>query len=653
MDKTVIRLEGHTIRVISVNTIVVGSGASGFNAADKLWQYGQKDLAIVTEGINNGTSRNTGSDKQTYYKLSLSGDAPDSVSAMASVLFSGQCVDGDHALCEAALSAQCFLRLAELGVPFPQNRYGEYVGYKTDHDSSRRATSVGPYTSRLMTERLEASVKAKDILIFDGLQAIKILTRSGAVLGLICIDKLSDCVEKSLVLFNCQNIIFATGGPAGMYARSVYPTGHHGATGMAFEAGALGKNLTEWQFGLASVNPRWNVSGTYMQVLPRFISTDKDGGREREFLSDFFSSAGEMLSMVFLKGYQWPFDVGKVRGGSSIIDILVYIETELKGRRVFLDFRKNSGGGNIDFSMLSEESREYLEKAGACFGTPIERLLHMNAPAVAFYKDRGVDLEKEPLEIALCAQHNNGGLDIDLWWQTRIKGLFAVGEAAASHGVYRPGGSALNAGQAGSTRAALYIAEKRAFEPRDTEDFLSFAEPQLAEELERILKLTSSKPNFQNVILSVTERMSRSGGAIRNAESIERACSELKNEISTFDDSIRAGEKTKDLAEAYKLRDTLISQFVYLSAMLDYISSGGRSRGSALYTDKDGVLPLEGISDIFCFLPDDSSRADQVQLVSYSKEGCSINWRKVREIPKEDSFFENVWREYRKSKNVY
>ena len=78
----------------------------------------------------------------------------------------------------------------------------------------------------------------------------------------------------------------------------------------------------------------------------------------------------------------------------------------------------------------------------------------MNAPAVSLYKDKGVDLTSEPLEIALCAQHNNGGLAIDCWWQTNLEGFFAAGEVSASHGVYRPGGSALNAGQVGSTRAA-------------------------------------------------------------------------------------------------------------------------------------------------------------------------------------------------------
>ena len=45
-------------------------------------------------------------------------------------------------------------------------------------------------------------------------------------------------------------------------------------------------------------------------------------------------------------------------------------------------------------------------------------------------------------------------LAVDCWWQTDVEGLFAAGEAAATHGVYRPGGSALNAGQVGSMRVA-------------------------------------------------------------------------------------------------------------------------------------------------------------------------------------------------------
>ena len=127
------------------NTLIIGSGAAAFNAADSLYDLGVKDILLVTEGIYMGTSRNTGSDKQTYYKLSLAGGHGDSVRRLAEVLFEGGCVDGDHALCEAALSCQGFFKLVELGVPFPHNRYGEFVGYKTDHAPNDRGTSVGPY----------------------------------------------------------------------------------------------------------------------------------------------------------------------------------------------------------------------------------------------------------------------------------------------------------------------------------------------------------------------------------------------------------------------------------------------------------------------------------------------------------------------------
>ena len=158
MLKTKLTLAGREIPVIALDTLVIGTGCAGYNAADWLYDLGRKDIAILTEGVNIGTSRNTGSDKQTYYKLSIASDGADSVQEMAETLFSGGSVHGDTALAEAAGSLRAFMKLANLGVPFPTNEYGEYVGYKTDHDPRQRATSAGPLTSRFMTEALERSV---------------------------------------------------------------------------------------------------------------------------------------------------------------------------------------------------------------------------------------------------------------------------------------------------------------------------------------------------------------------------------------------------------------------------------------------------------------------------------------------------------------
>ena len=61
-----------------VHTLVIGSGAAGLNAAVQVRQNDIEDVLIVSEGLQMGTSINTGSDKQTYYKLGLCGSEPDS-----------------------------------------------------------------------------------------------------------------------------------------------------------------------------------------------------------------------------------------------------------------------------------------------------------------------------------------------------------------------------------------------------------------------------------------------------------------------------------------------------------------------------------------------------------------------------------------------
>lgn len=487
------------IRTERIRHVVAGSGAAGFQTAIRLFEGGERDVAVITENRRAGTSRNTGSDKQTYYKISLAGDQMDSVGKMARDLFDGGCVDGDTALCEAALSARGFYSLVELGVPFPESFFGESAGYKTDHDSGRRGTSAGPYTSRIMTERLEAKADRLGITIYDHLQIIRLLVNNQKMYGFLCLDTAAD--EYCLIW--CEYGILATGGPGRLYFDSVYPESQSGANGLALEAGVKGKNLTEWQYGIASKNPRWNVSGTYMQALPVFISAAEDGTDEREFLLPFFSTKEEMLSAIFLKGYQWPFDTDRIWKGSSVIDLLVYRETVLLGRRVYLDFRRNTGNEEISFQKLSKEAYDYLKQAKADHGTPWERLEIMNPQAAEFYREHGTDLKKQPLEIAVCAQHNNGGLVTDCWWETNVTNLFAAGEASGTHGIRRPGGTALNAGQTGALRVSQQILQRcsrgRNNPIRDGEESRLEAERKLKAEADVFLEAMNHSTGEENL----------------------------------------------------------------------------------------------------------------------------------------------------------
>jgi succinate dehydrogenase/fumarate reductase flavoprotein subunit len=341
----------------------------------------------------------------------------------------------------------------------------------------------------------------------------------------------------------------------------------------------------------------------------------------------------------------------------------------LRGRRVFLDFRSNPRG-RWDPSQLAPEAYEYLEKAGVIGlgdSTPIERLQHMNRPAYEFYLGRnpGVDLETDLLEIAVCAQHNNGGLSVDQWWQSNLSGLFPVGEAAGAHGVYRPGGAALNSGQVGATRAATYIAERRREAPVGEVEFAAAAQGVVSAAVSLLRGATErarTTPDTTDALLrETTELMSSHAGVVRSRQSIADALVRVTEWLESYESTAAADAGSRrSVNRLFLIRDILTSQYVYLSAMADYLDHGGRSRGSVLYTDASGQLPLaaeEGpeldLPEVFRFSLEDGL-TDVIQESVWAGDGDPrFDWRPVRPIPEDDEFFENVWRHYRDDKNVY
>ncbi|MCE5346166.1 MAG: FAD-binding protein [Bacteroidales bacterium] len=648
-------INGYTICCYRINTLIIGSGAASLNAAVSLHSMGQKDILIATSQWGGGTSNNAGSDKQTYYKLSLSGSERDSVTEMAEDLFNGKCMHGDIALCEAQGSVLAFMNLVHLGVRFPHDKYGSWAGYKTDHDQRGRATSAGPYTSRRMFEALAGEVERLDIPVLDNHHCISLLTdKSGTkVIGALALNVNETDHKRAFVLFNSTNVILGTGGPAGIYETSVYPLSQNGSTGMALIAGATGQNLTESQFGIASIRFRWNLSGSYQQAIPRYISTDKNGNDEREFLNDSFPDFKSMLKAIFLKGYQWPFDPGKVsKQGSSLIDLLVHNEINENGRNVYIDYTRNPSWNHGEIFSLEDLDPvviEYLKNSQALKGTPIERLEALNAPAIALYRENGIDLSTEPVQIAVCVQHNNGGLKANIWWESDLKHLFPVGEVNGSHGVYRPGGSALNSGQVGSFRAAQFISKKYKTLPVENSAF--FSETEMI--LKKILALSKEwmrpgKPDNNNKYLTeIRKRMSESGGIIRDINNVKNACREASLLLKKSKEEIRASS-VSELSDAFLLLDHCITHFVYLEAIRFYLKEGGRSRGSYIVINKPGIegtsISENEINPELCLFDRDVEK--KIIEVGLSNDIVRIKMEEVREIPKQDLWFERIWKEY-------
>ena len=635
--KTCGGIAGFPGRILSVPALVVGSGAAGLNAALSLARsMGRASVLLVTEGMNMGTSRNTGSDKQTYYKQATGADFSDSARAMAEDYFACGSMHGDLALTESLGSLRGFFRLVSLGVPFPADRWGEYTGYRTDHDPKSRATSCGPLTSRKMTEALEAAVRREGVPILDGYRAVTVLTEEGRAAGIVCAaeDEITPDNPAGLIAILSGALVWATGGPSSVYAASVYPESQTCALGAPLLAGASASNLTESQYGIASAAFRWNLSGSYQQVLPRYISTGTDG-EAREFLPDALGDGPLSLRAQFCKGYEWPFDPSKIGAGSrsSEVDIAVFREIQ-SGRRVFLDFRENPAlieREGLTAPTIGEEAYEYLAKSHALGDTPVKRLRQMNEKAYRLYLDHGIDLEREPLEIHVAAQHLNGGLTCDAWYESpTLRGLYPVGECGGVFGIRRPGGSALNSTQVGSTRAAEKIAQEGRPAPA-----LSDA---LASQLIDAAKIASLLSPDGADTAEILEARRREGlrhdacaAFLRSPEKVKDLLRDTARQIDRFTDEERAKD-FRALVELLIHRDTLVTRMAMLSAIDAYIADGGKSRGSFLVEGADGLDTAHASSVLETRI--------RIKDGHISAENAFVP---VRPIPRADNWFETVY----------
>jgi len=231
--------------------------------------------------------------------------------------------------------------------------------------------------------------------------------------------------------------------------------------------------------------------------------------------------------------------------------------------------------------------------------------LRINPAAVDFYRSRGVDLAREPLEIALCAQHANGGLLVDENWQTTVPGLYAAGECAGVFGAYRPGGAALNETQVGSLRAANHILSGEIPAPAPLDEGA----------LAREIAWVGSGRADENALALFQRRMDECAGAVRSVPGMRALKRDAEARLETLRGDIL-------------LRDVLWTQKYCLSAMLEQ----ARYAGGAGHMTED-CAPAEGPHAGFSFVTDEGgTRAAPVE-----------------PVPAGDQWFERVWAKYREA----
>ena len=371
-----------------------------------------------------------------------------------------------------------------------------------------------------------------------------------------------------------------------------------GALGLALEASVEAVNLTESQFGIGTRRDGfpWNLSGTYVQCLPCIYSVDTYGV-ERNFLGDYYRTTQELASNIFRKGYQWPFHASRMLDfGSSLVDLAIYRETRM-GRKVLMDFNRNPEPvpGDAPFSLghLDADVRAYLENNGALLGLPIERLAKMNPLSIELYRRYKKDITRDPLEFAVNNQHMNGGIALDIWGRSSLEGCYAIGEAAATHGVTRLGGAALNAMQVMGQRCAEHIHACKRTAPGDS----------LPTEMVRaaIHGIASgwrdAGLDWREVALEVQTRMSDDAGFMYSAQGV-REGRRLNGDIRSR--GLRL-DRADQAERCVQWRQMAFASEVVLTPSTPICRAAGGSRGARAICDPDGsdvpitrTGPLEG-----------------------------------------------------------
>lgn len=645
---------GFDIPVFRCGSLVIGSGAAGLRAAVEMKRR-DVDVMVISQSAWGGTSACSGSDKQTLHTANTK-DQGDDFQAMAAAIRAGGAMDEDTAYIEAVGSIRAMASLQYLGLPLPQDDLGGTLRYQTDHDEVGRATSCGPRTSRLMVKVLAEEAMRLNIPLYNHTTAVKVLTdgqgataRVTAVLA-IRPKTSSEANPYGLALFQCSALVFAAGGPGELYRDSVFPNGCFGTLGLALETGLELVNITESQFGIGTRREGfpWNLSGTYVQVIPHIFSVDETG-TEHHFLADYYLSTQEMASNIFRKGYQWPFHASRMLNfESSLVDLAIFREGQ-KGRRVYLDFNRNllpvPGDKAFSLNRLDEDVAAYLKTSGAVQDRPIDRLRHMNPLAIELYKRYKVDITAAPLEFAVNNQHMNGGIAVDTWGRTSIAGIYAVGEAAGTHGATRPGGSALNAGQVFGTRVAEHVAATgQANNPPDA-DISGQAEDAVGA-LNAVLQ-AQSLCHIKEIRAEIQARMSDKAGILCTAKDVSAARAEARELNAKIRKNGISFSRISEVGRVLQWQQMALASEAVLAALDHYIAAGGGSRGARAICDPNGsAMPKTRHGELpeFRFRPENDVDKTSQLLVRLRGGQMEVTIRPNRSFdPEAKSFFERDW----------
>jgi len=512
--------------------LVIGSGGAGCRAAIEASKYNLSVL-IVSKGLSFKSGCTTLAEGG-YNAAFGAVDCADTPDAHFEDTLKGGAYLNDPKLVRILVdeSPERLIELETYGALFDRQESGEINQRPFGGQVFRRTCFQGDRTGHEMMMALKEEVIKREIETLDEIMITSLIMDEygKSVIGATGIS----LKDSKFMVFKAKSVVMACGGAGGLYSvtsNTLQKTGD--GYSLAYDAGADLLDMEHVQFHPTGMVFPQSRKGVLVTEAVR-----GEGGK-------LINAEGER----FMKNYD-------PRGELATRDIVSRsIHNEIREGR-----GTQIGGVYLDVTHLPDKEIE-------------EKLETM----VLQFQDVGVDIRKEPMEVAPTAHHFMGGIRINEHGETTLGNLFAAGEVTGGvHGANRLGGNALADTQVFGKRAGESAA-KNALECE-----LSSNDAFVEAEKERILNLFKGGDVYPfEIKKELQEIMWKSVGIIRNEDGLKSALNRI-NELKRMLKDMRVPDVVSynnDLLDALEVTKMLdVAELVTKSAILRRESRGAHYR---------------------------------------------------------------------------
>lgn len=369
----------------TTDVVIVGGGLAGLFCALKL---APRPVTVITSApLGEGAS-------SAWAQGGIAAAVAEGDSAEAhaadTIAVGGGIVDEDVALGLAREAAARIRDLLQYGVPFDRDLEGKLaVGREAAHSARRIVHVQGDMAGKaIIAALIDAVRKTPSIRVIEGYSAEALLTDGDTVAGLQ-LRKAHDDAAKP-VLLAARTIVLATGGIGHLYSVTTNPpeaSGH----GLAIAARA----------GAVIADPE------FVQFHPTAIMIGRDPA---PLATEALRGEGATLVNGRGERFMLALDPLAELAPRDIVARGVFAEVAA-GRGAYLDATKALG---------ENFARKFPTVYASCMAA-------------------GIDPAQRPIPVAPAAHYHMGGIAVDKYGRTSLKGLWAGGEVSSTgaHGANR------------------------------------------------------------------------------------------------------------------------------------------------------------------------------------------------------------------------